>query len=89
MPSTGINAVVLNVTAVGPSAASHLTVWRAGDPQPATSNVNVAPGRTVANAVVVDLGEAAGSGGWISVRNNNGTTDLIVDVLGYYDGPVA
>src|SRR5262245_31389020 len=49
-------AVALNVTVTEPTAATYLTVWPAGAPQPTASNVNVVAGQTVANMVTVGLG---------------------------------
>jgi hypothetical protein len=73
-------AVVLNVTATNPSADTHLTVYEQGTPKPATSNINVAAGRTVPNQVLVQLG----SGGYVSFFNNAGNVDVIVDVVGWF-----
>ncbi|MCX7619481.1 MAG: S8 family serine peptidase, partial [Acidimicrobiales bacterium] len=49
VPADGVTAVVLNVTAVGASAGTHLTVWPARFPKPETSNLNVRAGETRAN----------------------------------------
>jgi len=76
----GATAVSLNVTVTGPTTASHLTVWPAGDTQPVASNVNFSSGESVANAAIVKVG----AGGKVSVFNNAGTTQVIVDVVGYY-----
>jgi len=76
----GATAVVANVTAVDPSAASHLDVWPAGDPHPNASNLNFTAGQTVPNLVVVKVG----AGGQVSLQNQNGSVDVIVDVVGYY-----
>ncbi len=40
LPASGVTAVVLNVTAVGPTAASYLTAWPTGEPRPTASNLN-------------------------------------------------
>jgi hypothetical protein len=73
-------AVSLNVTAVGASASTFLQVWPTGQTVPATSNLNAAPGSTVAVAAV----SAVGDGRKVSVRNNAGSVHLVVDVTGYY-----
>ncbi len=75
-------AVVLNVTVTDTTAPSYLTVWPAGAPQPLASDLNWSPGQTIANAVVVALG----SGGQISLYNDQGSTDVVVDVAGYESG---
>jgi hypothetical protein len=83
IPATGVSAVVLNVTAVGPSAASFLTVWPAGATQPTASNLNYTSGDTVPNLVTV----AVPSSGQVSLFNAHGSTDAVVDVEGYYAAP--
>lgn len=73
-------AVVLNVTATDPDDASFLTVWPSGAPRPTASNLNVIPGQTVANMVTVGLG----TGGAVDVYNHAGSTEVVVDVTGWY-----
>lgn len=81
-PATGDTptAVALDVTVVGPSDWSFLTVFPAGRPQPDVSNLNYVAGETVANQVIVALPPS----GRISLVNEFGTTDVLVDVVGYY-----
>ncbi len=81
VPTTA-TAVVLNVTVVAPTASGFLTVWPAGASQPTASNLNFVAGETVANRVIVGVG----SGGQISIYNSFGTTQLVVDVNGWYTG---
>ena len=73
-------AVVLNVTVTGGSAASHLTVWPAGEARPVASNLNWPTGDTRPNLVSVMVGED----GEVSMFNNAGTVEVIVDVVGWY-----
>ena len=72
-------AVVLNVTAVDTSSWGWLTVWPAGQRQPASSNLNWDAGRFVPNLVIV----AVGANGSVSIYNDNGNANILVDVLGY------
>ncbi len=73
-------AVVLNVTAVGASAQSFLTLYPAGASRPSVSNLNPMPGRTRPNMVVV----SPGFGGAVSLFNASGQVDVVVDVLGFF-----
>jgi len=74
-------AVILNVTAVGPSAGGWFTVFAAGTSPPMASDLNWAAGQTVPNLVVVRLGSSGG----ISVTNSSpGSVDLLVDVQGWF-----
>ncbi len=76
----GATAVVLNVTATTTSAASFLTVWPTGAAQPLASSLNWAPGQTVSNRVITPVSAA----GHIEVFNAHGTTDVVVDLGGFY-----
>jgi hypothetical protein len=71
---------VLNVTVTNPSAASYLTAWPAGAVQPLASDLNYVAGQTVPNLVVVKLG----ANGAIDLFNATGSTDVVVDVVGWY-----
>jgi len=80
VPAQGVVAAVLNVTVTNPSAAGYITAWSSGQPRPLTSNLNFSVGQTVANLAIVPLG----ADGKVSLFNAFGTTDLIVDVAGYF-----
>jgi predicted RNA-binding protein with TRAM domain len=76
----GTAAVVLNVTAVDPATSGFLTVFPEGITMPTVSNLNFSPGETVANLVTVPLS----SSGMVSIYNHAGSTNVVVDVEGYY-----
>jgi hypothetical protein len=80
VPATGASAVVLNVTAVSPTAGGYLTVYPTGASRPTISNVNFTPGSVVPNMTTVVLG----TGGSLSVYNPAGSTHVLFDVVGYY-----
>ncbi len=80
VPATGVGAVALNVTATNPTNASFLTVWPTGASRPLASNLNFSIGQTVPNMVIVPVG----ANGQISIYNNTGGVDVIVDVLGWF-----
>ncbi|MCT2584634.1 RCC1 domain-containing protein [Actinophytocola gossypii] len=79
LPATA-TAVVLNVTAVAPTASTYITAWPAGTPRPDVSNLNLAPGETRPNMVTVALGTSR----TVSLYNNAGSTHLLADLSGYY-----
>ncbi len=80
VPATGVEAVVVNVTAANPTARSFVTVWPNGAAQPLASNLNFGPGQTIPNRVIVKVG----TGGQINFFNQFGSVDLIVDVSGWF-----
>jgi uncharacterized repeat protein (TIGR01451 family) len=82
IPSTA-KAIAVNLTANQPTAAGFIVLFPAGLPQPPTSNVNYALGRTRANNAVVTLnglGEIAAFAG----QPAGTTVHLILDVSGYF-----
>lgn len=78
VPTTA-TAVVVTVTAVNPTADSFLTAYADGTSRPATSNLDFIAGQTAANLAIVPITD-----GDIDVWNKNGSTDVVVDLSGYY-----
>ncbi|MDH6576315.1 hypothetical protein [Kitasatospora sp. MAP5-34] len=75
-----ILAAVVNVTVVNPTADSYLTVYPTGQARPTTSNSNFTPGQTSAHLVTVPLG----ADGTFTIYNHTGSTDIVVDTVGWY-----
>ncbi|MCE9623434.1 MAG: hypothetical protein K8R99_13930 [Actinomycetia bacterium] len=75
----GAASVVLNVTAVSPSAGGFITAFPCGQPVPNASNLNFAAGTTIPNLVVARVG----AGDQVCFFSS-ATTDLLVDVSGYF-----
>ena len=80
VPATGAKAVILNVTVTNPTAPSFLTVYPTGGSLPVASDLNFVAGQTVPNLVVVKLSGA----GQINIYNGYGSTDVVVDVEGWF-----
>lgn len=80
VPSSGVTAALMNVTVTDTTAASFLTVYPSSASLPTASNLNWTAGETVANRVVVPVGPT----GEVTVYNHTGTTNVIVDVNGYF-----
>jgi hypothetical protein len=74
-------AVTLNVTVTNTTTAGFLTVYPTGSPRPLSSNLNWVAHQTVPNLVSV----AIGSGGDVTFYNQVGTTDVVVDLEGWYE----
>lgn len=81
VPLTHAAAVVLNVTATDATTSSFLTVWPTGQARPNASNLNFVKGPAVANLVIAGVG----ANGRINIFNELGTTNVIVDLLGWFD----
>ena len=83
----GINSIPLSATAVGlnvtvtsTASSSFLTVYPAGSTRPTASSLNWVKGATVANVVIAPVG----SNGTVEIYNYSGSTDVVVDIEGYY-----
>ena len=83
VPASGAEAAVLNVAATNTTDASYLTVLPAGATRPLASNLNFNGGDTVSNRLMASLG----TGGKVTIYNNAGSADVVVDVGGWYSGP--
>ena len=80
-PSTGVGAVSLNITATGTTTddfGGYVTVYPCGN-RPNASSLNFVSGQTVPNAVIAPV-SASGEVCFYA----RGTTDLIVDLNGYF-----
>ncbi len=86
----GATGVVLNVTVVQPTRAGFVSVRPADAPgTPATSSLNFEAGVTQPNAVTVQVPTAGADAGKIELTYDaygtaGASTDLLVDVVGYY-----
>ncbi|MHB1486660.1 MAG: fibronectin type III domain-containing protein [Acidimicrobiales bacterium] len=80
VPSTGVTAVMANVTATDTTASGYLTVVPGGSSEPVVSDLNFSPGTTISNLVLVELGP----NGTVGIYNSTGRTDVVVDVLGWF-----
>jgi prefoldin subunit 5 len=83
LPPTA-QAYSLNFTVVPKTSLSFLTVWPFGQNQPLVSTLNSPTGAIVANAAIVSAGTNFGINAYAT-----DTTDVIVDVNGYFAPPGA
>ena len=87
---TGASSVVINVTAINPTSDGFVSL-RPGDATgaPSVSTLNVTVGGTFPNGATITLPTSGGSAGQIQIwfeayAATGGTTDLLIDVVGYY-----
>lgn len=78
IPTTGVEAVSLNVTVTEPTEAGFLTVHPCGQ-RPNASNVNYAAGQTIPNAVLAPVS----AGGELCIYSR-AAAHLVVDVNGWF-----
>ena len=80
---TGTSALQLNVTAVGATLPTFIAVFPAGGAVPTSSNLNPTPGAPpTPNSVTATL---KADDGMFSVYNLQGSVNLIIDVVGYFE----
>jgi len=81
VPANGASAVVMTLTAVDATNPAFVQVYPTGNrPVSPTSDMNILPGQAVAALVTSPIG----SGGSVQLHVNQGSVDLVADVLGYY-----
>ncbi|MFC1409243.1 N-acetylmuramoyl-L-alanine amidase [Streptacidiphilus sp. N1-12] len=84
VPADGVTAVVLNVTAVAPTAAGAVSVHPDGSDgsgagNPAASDLTFGPGQLSPRTVIVPVLD-----GTVDFSNRAGTVDLVADLDGYF-----
>ncbi|QUQ68623.1 hypothetical protein [Kutzneria sp. CA-103260] len=75
-----VTAVALNLTATDTTDNTYVTAWPDGSDRPAVSSMNVGPGQTRANMVIVPLPPSRK----INLYNHSGRVNLIADLSGIY-----
>ncbi|MBU3701039.1 MAG: hypothetical protein FGM58_03205 [Acidimicrobiia bacterium] len=70
----------MNAPAVAPTATGFLTVYPSGVGRPVASSLNFVPGQVVPNLVVSGLG----ADGRLAIYNFTGSTEVVVDIVGWY-----
>jgi hypothetical protein len=79
VPDTGVNAVVINLTATAAHGPGFVTAWSGATARPTASSVNInATGETVPNQIIVPINP----NGMIRLYSST-TTELLADVTGY------
>lgn len=74
--------VAMNLTVTNPTAGSFVTAFPFGEARPLASTINFGPGQTIANHVVLRAGVS--TDGKVALYNQQGSVDLVADVVGYY-----
>jgi hypothetical protein len=77
------SAIQINIVVTDTEAVGFLTLYPQGSVRPTASSINFGVGQTVSNAATIPIGDAGG----VTVFSKS-ATELIVDVTGYFEGPV-
>ena len=77
----GATTVVLNVTVSDATLPSYLSVYPSDVARPETSTMNMVAGSLVSNLVIVRVP----ANGIVNLFNFAGATNVVADVMGYYD----
>lgn len=81
IPSSGVTAVAVNLTVADTTGNGLVTAYPDGEPAPGTSNLNFTAGQILSNFAIVPVG----TDGEIDIADTNAPTDVIIDVVGYFD----
>jgi hypothetical protein len=80
VPSFGVTAVAINLSATEGTFYSYLTVYPSDAERPNASNLNFVPGEDVPNMAIVKVG----GDGNVDVYNYGGQVHVIIDVVGWF-----
>lgn len=82
---TDARALAANVTVVSPSASGYVTLYPGNYPQPPTTMISFSAGDTRSNHMVLPLA-TTGDGTLAALASiaGSGSTQLVIDVTGYY-----
>lgn len=80
------SAVAMTITVTGTLGGGYVTVWQLLAAQPLSSVLNYATGENIANTTIVPV--LSGAGVDFNLYSSN-TTDVVIDVAGYFSPPVA
>ncbi|MFJ8685662.1 hypothetical protein [Micromonospora wenchangensis] len=81
IPANGVRALLVDVTAINPTANTFLTVYPDGSDRPDASTINASAGQVLSNSAIV---VTVGANGKIVVYNHSGNTHIKLDVQGYF-----
>jgi len=84
VPATGVAAVLVHVTGVSPTLGTYLRAFTTGYPTPSTSSLNLPKGVTLSTTTIVPVGPA----GKVTIYNEQGSVNVLVDVQGWIAAPV-
>ncbi len=80
------SAVEMTITATNEASIGYLSAWSVGATQPLASVLNYTPGVDIADTVIVPV--LPGAGNDFNIYSF-ATSDVVIDVLGYFAAPVA
>ncbi|MEN3359398.1 MAG: hypothetical protein V7637_3380 [Mycobacteriales bacterium] len=81
VPTAGVSAVLVDVSAVGAAGQTYLSLWANGQQRPGPVSMVVGqPGQAVSNSAMVPVG----ADGNVAIFNSTATSDAVVDVQGYF-----
>lgn len=81
IPSSA-TAYALNITVVPTGELQYLTLWPDGQTKPAVSTLNSYDGQVVANAALVQGGNAGAVDVYVTDQ-----THVVIDIVGYFSAP--
>jgi NHL repeat len=83
VPTTGVSAVVFNLTAINPTVSTVLTAYAAGTGKPNASNLNLGAHSALPNRVIVPV-TCSGGACSVSIWNGAGSVNIAVDLDGWF-----
>jgi hypothetical protein len=83
---TGATAISASVTAVTPQGSGYVRAWPSNLAEPTATVLNYPKNINLGTGVTLSINQSSTVG--LKVKNYGGPTELVIDVLGYYDEPM-
>ncbi len=80
VPTSNVDAVVVNLLSINPTQDGWVTAWPSGSGEPSTASLSYRAGRVIPNLTVCKVGPD----GTIQVRPSHGQVHLVADVVGCF-----
>jgi hypothetical protein len=89
IPTSGVTAVVFNLTAIAPTTNTVLTAYPGPGSHPTASNLNINARATVPNRVIVPVQAGCTTACVVHIWNSVGSVNVAVDVDGWFGSAAA
>ena len=80
VPSSGVDAVVVNLLSINPTEDGWVTAWPTGEDKPGTASLSFRAGRVIPNLTICKVG----ADGAIHLEASSGQVHLVADVVGCF-----
>lgn len=88
IPTTGVSAIEVAVTAVDATGGGYMRIYPSGQPEPTATFINYSPFDPTNTGAVTICQSGCPAGQQVTVKGHGTSTDVVMDVQGYYSKPL-